>query len=169
MRKAPGEEGTQGERQTSGAPRGCRSSASTPCPLRPTGDEAGRWAPEPLCPGAACAWPHPHALRGAGVAAWPGVARPGGPRGPLPALVQTRHGVDFRIPPPPPPPPGRGTLSIGLRPETQPPACVFRAAPPPLTCRLLSLWPRPLLPRPCPTPIQPADPVAKVEGADRVP
>lgn len=39
-----------------------------------------------------------------------GATRPGAawmvcPNGPLPALVQTRHGVDFRIPPLPPPPP----------------------------------------------------------------
>lgn len=106
-------------------------------------------------PGTAGAWTHPRALREAGAAARPGLARPGGPSGPLPALVQTRHGVDFRIPPPPPSPRGRGALSKGLRPETHPPACVFRAAPPPAPAHV-----PPPLPRPRPLPLGHAPPVS---------
>lgn len=113
MRKTPGEGGNPGSRmrERHGVTRGSRRGASAPGTLRPTSNEVGKWAPEtrytglPL-PSRTCVPP----CKAEG-AAWPGVVRLGRPRWPLPALVQTRHGVDFRIPPlpspPPPPPPPR--------------------------------------------------------------
>lgn len=86
----------------------------------------------------------------AGRAARPGVVEPGWPPWPLPALVQTRHGVDFRIPrclyrP-------RRRRPLGTRGSPQKPptgnaaarARAFRLAPPPAP------GPAPLLCRPFP-------------------
>lgn len=61
-----------------------------------------------------------------------------GPRVSLPALVQTRHGVDFRtpelllqpqLPPPPPSLRGHGALGKSFRREARPRACAFRENP----------------------------------------
>ena len=86
-------------------------------PAQAHSKEAGKWAPKTFSPrrggGAArgevpipshIRSPHLHPCRSKGTA-WPAVAWLVGPGGSSPALVQTRHGVDFRISPPLPPPP----------------------------------------------------------------
>lgn len=114
MRKTRGEEGNPGSRmrERDGVTPGSKRGASAPCPLSPIGNEVGKWAPETLYreggPRFLAAPAPPSARRQLGQE-WCGWV---GPHGPLPALVQTRHGVDFRIPPlpqppPPPPPPPR--------------------------------------------------------------
>ena len=88
-------------------------------PLRPTAKRLESGRPKPSAGGggggsrfmAASARP----LRRSEEATWPGVAWLVYPSGPLPALVQTRHGVDFRIPPLPPPPPAPPPLRAAGR------------------------------------------------------
>lgn len=132
------------ERERGGRLRGAGEASSLRAPLWPAGKDAAKWTPETFCRGrgamegsqfpAASARP----LRRSEAATWPVVVLLLGPGGPLPALVQARHGVDFRIPPAASAassaaaaaPQGRGALRKGLRPETQPQARAFRPTPP---------------------------------------
>ena len=95
--------------------RGAGEMSPFRAPAQAHSKEAGKWAPKTVSPrrggGAArgevpipshIRSPHLHPCRSKGTA-WPAVAWLVGPGGSSPALVQTRHGVDFRISPRCPP------------------------------------------------------------------